>query len=115
LTLEVESPKTRQPLLERRGGRWRRKGAGYYFVKTTLTAKRDSTVRRLEGILLPMKTEDSAGAQNIWGFGKEFETGVHLAGSDLFFKRIYKVHFIQHESLSFSNPPLEVPNYSNEF
>ena len=39
-------------------------------------------VRRLEGHFQPMDTEDSAGAQYIWGFGKEFVTGVHPVGSN---------------------------------
>lgn len=69
-------------------------------------------VRRLVGILQPMKTEDSAGAQNIWGFGKEFETGVHPTGSDPLYKRTGRMHFLQHGGLSSSNPPLEVPSNS---
>lgn len=52
------------------------------------------------------KSQSSAGAQNVWGFGKGFETAIHPTGCCKQYK--FGMHLIHYNGILFSsNPPLE--------
>ena len=58
-----------------------RKEAGYFLPGLTRGQKGNPLYANWIDIICRDASQSSAGAQNAWGFGKEFETAIHPTGS----------------------------------